>query len=188
MTRTFATSVAGFVLASAFVAAQAPTPGAQSEPRQNPPSQATPATPATPSASSSQSSSSGSDVTMSGCLIAGSSSGVFVLDQARATGAGSTGAAQRYVVVATGESVDLAKNVNKRVTISGMPDAASARAPMASSGSGASASPATPATPSSSASGAASSTPSRSSSDANLPKFSAKTIVAAGDCSPASSN
>lgn len=178
MTRTFAASMAGFVLASALVAAQTPQPAGapQSEPRQTPPATAAPQRPAAAASG---------DVTLSGCLVPGSAAGVFILDSARSSAAGTSGPAQRYVLMATGEDVDLAKNVNKRVTISGAPSAMSSASGAASGGAAGAGS--TPATPSSSGSGAAAAGQSGArSSDANLPRFTAKSITATGDSCTAS--
>lgn len=175
MKRNVLSLFAGIAMAGTFVAAQAaqqptsqPAPAPQAEepaaaaPRQAPAPQAREA--ARP------------DVTLSGCLVQGSSPSTFILENAKSSAADSGAMASAsasgreakglsYLVSATATSVDLKSQLNHQVSITGTADAAAM---------------------SSAPSGQAGASADRSKSEKDLPKLSAKSVIKLGDtCSAA---
>jgi len=69
------------------------------------------------------------DVTITGCLTQGSSPAVFILDNARQKVDDKTEKAESYVVVAAGEDLPLAENLNHEVSVMGSAHVASATPP-----------------------------------------------------------
>jgi hypothetical protein len=65
----------------------------------------------------------GADVTVTGCLIQGSSPAVFILDNARQKAGDMTEKAQSYVVIASSEDLPLTANLNHEVSVTGSADA-----------------------------------------------------------------
>ena len=97
--------LASVMAASALIAAQT----------QNPPPK--PATPQSPEQS--QQTPSKADVTLTGCLIQGSSPAVFILDNAKQKADDKTEKAQSYVVTQGAEDLPLAANLNHEVSVMG---------------------------------------------------------------------
>ena len=62
------------------------------------------------------------EVTLTGCLIQGSTPAIFVLDKAKKDPASRTEQAQSYVVVSKVEDMDLTQLLNHQVRITGTPD------------------------------------------------------------------
>jgi len=62
------------------------------------------------------------DVTLTGCLIQGSSPAVFLFDNARKDPKDQTEKGQRYVIVAVGEDLNLRSNLNHQVQLVGQPE------------------------------------------------------------------
>ena len=104
--KTVATSlVVCFALAvsiSAFQGGQTTPPPPQTPPTQNPTQK-----PTMP------------DVTLTGCIIQGSSPTVFIFDNAKKDPKSTTEKGMRYVAVIADEDVDLRKNLNHQVQLTG---------------------------------------------------------------------
>ena len=64
------------------------------------------------------------EVTLTGCLIQGSTPTTFVLDKAKKDPASRTEATQSYVVLSKAENVDLTRFLNHQVRITGTPEKA----------------------------------------------------------------
>ena len=96
MKRNLVSAVAGLILATAFVAAQTPT-------------QAPPASPAQQD----------KEVTLTGCLIQGSTPSTFILDNARVDARDRNEKAKRYVVVAGAKEFDPRPHLNHEVSVVG---------------------------------------------------------------------
>lgn len=172
MKRNVLSLVAGIAMAGTFVAAQAqqpavPVPTVPSAPQADAPREA-----AKP------------DVTLTGCLVQGSSPTVFILENAKSSaadagavaGASTEAKGLSYLLSATAASVDLKSQVNHQVSITGVTEKADARAMSPSTSSVAPAAP----------SGEASASIDRMLSEKDLPKLSAKSVVKIGDtCSAA---
>jgi hypothetical protein len=95
--------VGAVVVASALVLAQ-----------QAGPAQSTAQTPPAPKG--------GSDVTVTGCLIQGSDASTFLLDNARTATQSRTEKGQTYMLVASGEDLGFAQQLNHEVSITGSAD------------------------------------------------------------------
>jgi hypothetical protein len=64
----------------------------------------------------------GSDVTVTGCLIQGSDASTFLLDNARTATQSRTEKGQTYMLVASGEDLGFAQQLNHEVSITGSAD------------------------------------------------------------------
>jgi len=135
-------------------------------------------------------------VTLTGCLVQGSSAGSFVLQNVRANKDKDAKDAQQatgmvpasYIVVASSDKVDLSKQLNHEVEIKGRPDTSGSLSGTTSSGgtSGGTTSGTSGSTGGSTSSGAASSSGTSSSatgttSDQNLPRLMASNIKSVAD-------
>jgi len=101
------TAVTALVVCFAFAISVA---GFQGQTGQTPPTQQPPPTeqkPATP------------EVTLTGCVIQGSSPTVFIFDNAKKDPKSTTEKGVRYVAVIAAEDVDLRKNLNHEVQMTG---------------------------------------------------------------------
>lgn len=78
--------------------------------RQDPTSPQTPQKPAVP------------EVTLTGCLVQGSTPAVFIFENARMDPKSTTEPAVKYVVLASAEDLNLRNHLNHEVRISGLPD------------------------------------------------------------------
>lgn len=78
--------------------------------RQDPASQQTPQKPAVP------------EITLTGCLVQGSTPAVFIFENARKDPKSTTEPAVKYVVLASTEDLNLRSHLNHEVRISGLPD------------------------------------------------------------------
>ena len=78
--------------------------------QQNPPDQQTPQKAAVP------------EVTLTGCLVQGSTPAVFIFENARKDPKSTTEAAVKYLVIASAEDLNLRSHLNHQVRISGLPD------------------------------------------------------------------
>ena len=126
--------------------------------------------PAAPAAQSSQP----ADVTLTGCLVQGSSPTVFILENAKASTDPATAKGKSYVVQVTG-AADLKPHLNHQVRIVG------AEAALASSSSSAPSSAAS--APSSAARESASAD--RKDGEASFPRLSARTVTMVANTCPA---
>src|SRR5262245_3715853 len=138
-----------FAVAGSLYAAQAQQPAA-------PPS----APPSAPAVGAPASQDKTSDITVTGCLIQGSSPSVFVLEDAKMSTAAATDKGKSYVVVVTG-SADLKPHLNHQVRIVGAEGAASA------------------------ASGAAAPASAGKSEEASFPRLNARTVTMVANTCPA---
>ena len=93
-----------FALAVSAAGFQGQTGQAGQTPPQTPPTQQQPAMP---------------DVTLTGCIIQGSSPTVFIFDNAKKDPKSTTEKGVRYVAVVAAEDVDLRKNLNHQVQLTG---------------------------------------------------------------------
>ncbi len=211
MKRNVSALIASFAMAGTFVAAQSSTPPTSTQPQ----SPATTQQPRTPSAGAGQqdrsASSAAQEMTLTGCLVQGSSPTVFILENAKsgaassASGAASSASAAstaegKSYVLASNASVDLRAQLNRQVRIVGTPDSMSSMSsPAASSSSGPSVGSSTaPGAGSSNSSGSgAARTPSAgaasssssvqsagassSAQERDLPKLTAKTVTRVAD-------
>lgn len=107
-----------FAVAGSLYAAQAQSP--QSQPQQPPASAPAPA-PAAPAAQAGQDKA--ADVTLTGCLVQGSSPTTFILENAKLSTASATDKGKSYVVMITG-AADLKPHLNHQVRIVGAEGAA----------------------------------------------------------------
>ena len=123
--------LAGVLTASALIAAQ----GSSTTPP--PPQNAKPS----------------SDVTVTGCLTQGSGPTVFILDNAKTRVDDKTEKGQSYVVIAAGEDLPLAANLNHEVSVMGSADAKVSTPPPAG----------------------------QKASEKDMPRFSAKTLTSVAD-------
>jgi uncharacterized protein YdeI (BOF family) len=127
MKRTIVGSLASVFVASALVAAQ----GASSAPSQAPaaaqsaPAAASAQAPSTPGSTTvvvqqkSDSDKDKKDITLTGCLVQGSSPSVFILEDARPSTQASSESGKSYIVTAIDSGLDIKGNLNHRVTIVG---------------------------------------------------------------------
>ncbi len=83
---------------------------------QNPPTQTTPATQATDQKQTPP------EVTLTGCVVQGSSPTVFILDNAKKDPASATEKGVKYILASAVEDVDLRTHLNKEVRIVGEVD------------------------------------------------------------------
>jgi hypothetical protein len=164
MKRNVLSLCAGIAMAGSFVAAQAPQEPAASAP-------AVVSAPAAPQADQArQSARPAADVTLTGCLVQGSSPTVYILENARSgaaesssmAGASAEAKGLSYLVSATATTVDLKSQINHQVSVTGTTEKAAASV---------AASP----------SGEASASADRKMSEKDLPKLSAKTVIKIGD-------
>ena len=158
-----------FAMAGALYA-QNPSSQPSQQPS-SPPSSPAPASPASPGAQSQQKS---DDVTLTGCLIQGSSPTVFILENAKASTDPATAKGKSYVLQVTG-SADLKPHLNHQVRIVGTEAAASG------SSAPSSAAPSSP--------GGQSAQPGASSAsskgEASFPRLSARTVTMVSATCPA---
>ena len=125
-----------FAVAGSLYAAQNPNPTPQPS---APPSQApsSPAPAPAPSPTPSASAQDSKDVTLTGCLVQGSSPSVFILENAKMSTASASDKGKSYVVVVTG-AADLKPHLDHQVRIVGgesIAAASSSPAPSAASSS-----------------------------------------------------
>jgi hypothetical protein len=157
--------VIGFVgsvaLATAFLAAQ--------EPRSQSPTPS-PTDQNRATASSSSSTSKAADVTVTGCLIQGSSPTTFILENAKRSATDKTEKGQSYKLASAGEDLNFQKHLNHEVTITGSSEKSSASASVS--------------TPSASASAQAGGQMAQAGSkadDKDMPTLSAKSLTMVAD-------
>jgi len=62
------------------------------------------------------------DVTLTGCLIQGSASSVFVLENAKATPGNDQEKGRSYLLTAAAQDLDIEHHLNQEVTVTGAPD------------------------------------------------------------------
>ena len=116
-----------FAVAGSLYAAQAPAPRPESQ--QPAPAPSAPA----PAAAAQASQDKTSDITLTGCLVQGSSPTVWILENAKLSTASATDKGKSYVVMVTG-AADLKPHLNHQVRIVGAENAAAAAAAGQSSG------------------------------------------------------
>jgi hypothetical protein len=97
--KTLVTAIAVCTLVAGLSARQDPA-----SPQQNPPKPAVP------------------EVTLTGCLVQGSTPAVFIFENARKDPKSTTEPAVKYVVLASAEDLNLRDHLNHEVRISGLPD------------------------------------------------------------------
>lgn len=150
-----------FAVAGSLYAAQNPSPTPQPS---APPSQApsAPAPTPAPSPAPSASAQDSKDVTLTGCLVQGSSPSVFILENAKMSTASASDKGKSYVVVVAG-AADLKPHLDHQVRIVGGEIAAAS---------------------SSSAPSAASSSDKRN-EEASFPKLNARTVTMVANTCPA---
>jgi hypothetical protein len=104
--KTLVTTFVVCLLVAGVTAQQNPPPA-----QQNPPAQQTePQKPAVP------------EVTLTGCLVQGSTPAVFIFENVKKDPKNETEAAVKYIVVASTEDLNLRSHLNHQVRISGVPD------------------------------------------------------------------
>ena len=150
-----------FAVAGSLYAAQAQSPSSQ--PQQPPASAPAPA----PSPAAQASQDKPADITLTGCLVQGSSPTTFVLENAKLSTASASDKGKSYVVVVTG-AADLKPHLNHQVRIVGA-EGAAAPASSAARESSPSSSP--------SASG--------KSEEASFPRLTARTVTMVANTCPA---
>ncbi len=104
--KTLVTAIAVCSLVAGLSARQNPPTQQQNPPAQ----QQTPQKPAVP------------EVTLTGCLVQGSTPAVFIFENARKDPKSTTEPAVKYVVLASAEDLNLRTHLNHEVRISGLPD------------------------------------------------------------------
>jgi hypothetical protein len=196
MKRTLLSLIASLAVAGTFAAAQeSQQPSSQPRPsqeQQRDPSPTPTPTPSPSSSSAAQSAQKEADVTLTGCLVQGSSPTVFILENAKTSTDAATAKGKSYVIQAAA-GTDLKQHLNHQVRIVGseasMSGAGSSSSPSmgapSSPGASAQAPSAQPASPSSQASSAASQTPSRQTDERGLPRLSARTVTMVANTCPA---
>ena len=97
---------ASLISATALLAQTAPPP----TPPQNPPAQSAPQTKAP-------------DVTLTGCLIQGSSPNVYILENAKISKDDTSEKARTFVLASAGEDLSFKPHLNHEVRVTGMADA-----------------------------------------------------------------
>ena len=162
-----------FAVAGSLYAAQNPSSPPSQQPS-SPPSAPAPASPASPAA---QSQDKPGDVTLTGCLVQGSTPNVWILENAKASTDPATAKGKSYVVAVTG-AADLKPHLNHQVRIVGTEAAASS-----SSSSSAPSSP--PAQPGASSQPGAPAASSASKGEASFPRLSARTVTMVAATCPA---
>lgn len=121
MTRILAASIVWTVCMSAFVAAQIAPAGPQGgAPQPVPsPSSGQPAPPSSSQPAEVTKAPSEEEITVTGCFVAGSTPGVFLLQDARTAAQGSSEVGRNFVFSAPAGTVDLSRSVNHRITVTG---------------------------------------------------------------------
>ena len=120
--------LAAMTLASAVTfAQQTPTPASPASPEPQGPASPAPARPQMPGGAATVQTPAGSDVTLTGCLVQGSSPTVFVIENAKTGTASPSDKGKSYVLtVAPSATVDLRSQLNHQVRIVGLSDDKSA--------------------------------------------------------------
>ncbi|HEX5071406.1 MAG TPA: hypothetical protein VFV78_14420 [Vicinamibacterales bacterium] len=106
-----AVCVAVGVSTAAFQQQPPPPPPGQQQQQTPPPAQAQPP--------ADQTQKTPPDVTLTGCLIQGSSPSVFLFDEAKKDAQSKTEKGVRYLVLIAGEDLDLRSQLNHKVTMTG---------------------------------------------------------------------
>jgi hypothetical protein len=180
-------------VAGTFAAAQeSQQPSSRPQPSQEQQRDPSPTpTPSPSSSSAARSAQKDADVTLTGCLVQGSSPTVFILENAKTSTDAATAKGKSYVIQAAA-GTDLKEHLNHQVRIVGSEASMSGAGSSSSPSMGAPSSPgassqapsAQPASPSSQASSAASQTPSRT-DERGLPRLSARTVTMVANTCPA---
>jgi hypothetical protein len=123
MNRIVVSSFASFIMASALVGAQATTPPPTTPAIPGSSTRTDPAVPQDPGTAAVVISDQNKDkeTMLTGCLVQGSGPTVFLLENAKTASQGSSETGKTYIVAkaATADEVDLSKNLNHKVSISG---------------------------------------------------------------------